>query len=206
MKTGIVSLLCNVAIGSIVLGCNTATVVGTNEKSVNRDPRFACVSLEPVTPLPADLRATLVAFGPRHPDDEYVAVSTELPGGFAGLFVENGRTVLLFVDPVEGLAARTELQSRLSARGLDYSRLNLETAEVRPARWTFAQLDEWFRYIVPRLRVDGLNSWDIDERANTISLGVVDEAAQVRVEAAIAGLNVSCNLVTTRVQGQIYAL
>jgi hypothetical protein len=157
-------------------------------------------------PLPADLRATLVAFGIRHPDDEYVAMSKEVAGGFAGLFVENGKTVLLFVDPVAGAGARAELQSRLTERGLDYSRLHLEAADVRPARWTFAQLDEWFRYIVPRLRVDGLNSWDIDERANTISLGVVDKAAQVRVEAALAGLNIPCNLVTTEVHGQIYAL
>jgi hypothetical protein len=202
MKQGIVSTLGCVAIGSIFTACNTPV----QPADARPEPRFTCVSSEPAMRLPADLRATLVAFGPRRPDDAFVSVSTELPGGFAGLYLETGRTILLFVDPVAGAAARLEVGTRLHAHGIDFANVNYETAETRPARWSFNQLDEWYRYIIPRLRVEGLNSWGIDERANTISLGVVDEAAQVRAEAAIAGLNIPCNLVTTRIQGEIFAL
>jgi len=77
--------------------------------------------------------------------------------------------------------------------------VDVAKAEFRGARWTFVELDEWYRYIVPKIGQpgSGLSSTDIDERANTIAIGVIDETARKLLESQLASLNVSCNLVTT---------
>ena len=164
-------------------------------------PKFTCLSNSATMRLPADLRATLPpAVGQRVPDDAFVSISQSVPGGFAGVFIENDRFVLTFVDPSIANQARPEIQQAFASRG--FREIDVATAEFRAARWTFAQLDEWYRYIIPKLSGPGagISSSDIDERANTISFGVIDEAARARLEAQLTSLSVSCNLVTTRIQ------
>ena len=165
-------------------------------------PKFTCLSNSATMRLPADLRATLPpAVGQRVPDDAFVSISQSVPGGFAGVFIENDRFVLTFVDPPIADQFRPEIQQAFASRGFG-SEIDVATAEFRAARWTFAELDEWYRYIIPKLfgPGSGISSSDIDERANTISFGVIDEAARARLETQLTSLGVSCNLVTTRIQ------
>ncbi len=79
---------------------------------------------------------------------------------------------------------------------------SIVTSLSESARWTFAELDEWYRYITPKLLTldSGISTSDIDEKANTISFGVIDEASRARLEARLSSLGVSCNLVTTVIQ------
>jgi hypothetical protein len=155
--------------------------------------------------LPADLRTTLPTFGARRPDDEFVSISQSVPGGFAGVFFEEGHYFLTFVDPATANEARSEIQQAFTSRGFG---IDVTTAEIRGARWTFAELDEWFRYIIPKLvgPGSGISSIDIDEKANTISFGVIDETARGDLEAQLASIGVSCNLVTTQIRPYAIAL
>jgi hypothetical protein len=155
--------------------------------------------------LPAELRATLPTLGPRHPDDLYVAISQLVPGGFAGLFWEEDRHVLTFVDPKAAEAARVEIQQAFAAHS-GFRLVDVAAADFRGAQWTFAELDEWYRYILTAgsepysIFAHGAHSSDIDEGDNTIDLSVVDEAARAKVEARLASQGVSCNLVTTTIR------
>lgn len=167
------------------------------------DPKFTCVDNSPPMRLPADLRVTLPAFGMRTPDDAYAAISESVPGGFAGVFFDDNHYVMTFVDPATADRSRAAIQDAFDSHGFAGSGLVVATAEFRGAHWTFAELDEWFRYVVAAnlgAAGNGVSFWDIDERANTVSLGVIDEASRTLLESKLATLNVPCNLVTTRIQ------
>jgi hypothetical protein len=157
--------------------------------------------------LPAEIRATLPPFAHGAPDDQFVAISRAAPGGFAGYFVDNGRQVLTFTDTATANAHRAEIQDVFNANIPKYgSAPNVATAEIRGARWTFAELGEWWQYILANLNVRGISTIDIDEKANTIAFGVVDEDSRAQLEAKLASLSVSCNLVTTIIQGYATAV
>lgn len=192
MKTNLVRSFGFLAL-SAVGACSSAT-----EAPQLGVPKFTCVSNSATMRLPADLRATLPAWGMRRPDDAYVSISQSVPGGFAGIFFEDGHYVLTFVDPATANQARPEIQQAFTNRG--FASVDVATAEFRAARWTFAELDEWYRYIIPRLPGASWNSSDIDEKANTLSFGVLNETERGQLEAQLSSLGVSCNLVTTRIQ------
>lgn len=163
-------------------------------------PKFTCLSRSATFRLPEDLRATLVRFGTRTPDDAYVEISQSVPGGFAGVFFEDNHFVLTFVEPEAANAARPQIQQAFDSRHLGGPNFSAATAEIRGARWTFAELDEWFRYMSQKDLFgpgSGVSFIDIDEKANTVAFGVVDETARNLLESRLASLNVSCNLVTT---------
>jgi hypothetical protein len=192
MKTNLVRLSGFLAV-SAVGACSSVT-----EAPQFGVPKFTCLSNSATMRLPADLRATLPVFGLRRPDDAYVSISQSVPGGFAGVFFEGGHYVLTFVDPARANQARPEIQQAFTSRGFG---IDVGTAEFRGARWTFAELDEWYRYIIPKLSGPGSrSSSDIDEKANTLSFGVIDETERAQLEAQLTSLGVSCNLVTTRIQ------
>jgi hypothetical protein len=198
MNKDLVRLFGLLAIASVG-ACSSVTEQSDPKPEV---PKLTCLSNSATMRLPADLRAALPAFGPRMPDDAYVSISQSVPGGFAGVFFEDNHFVLTFVDPATANQARAQIQQAFESRGVGGSGLDVATAELRGARWTFAELDEWYRYIIPSLSGpgSGVSSSDIDEKANTISFGVIDEAARAQLEARLASLGVSCNLVTTVIQ------
>jgi hypothetical protein len=198
MKIGFVGLFGIVSVG-FVGACSSATEPVLPELPV---PKFTCTSNSATMRLPAELRETLPALGPRQPDDAYVAISRSVPGGFAGLFKEGNLWVLTFVDPVAAEASRTAIQQAFAGRTGVPTFLDVANAKFRSAQWTFAELDEWYRYIVwdEAIFLHGAYTSDIDERANTIDFSVVDEAARAKVEARLATLGVSCNLVTTTIR------
>jgi hypothetical protein len=151
--------------------------------------------------LPANLRATLPNFGPRDPDDTFVALANSLPGGFAGIYIESGRYVVTFVDVETAERSKGEIEQTLFDKKVLDKSVNPLTIDFRSARWTFAELDEWFRYIVPKVATpgSGVSSSDIDEKANTVALTVIDEASRALLEQRLAALGISCNLLTTAI-------
>ena len=204
MNTNLVRLFGFLVIANVG-ACSSVTEVSARKAEV---PTFTCLSSSATMRLPAELRAALPAFGPRVPDDAFVSISQSIPGGFAGLFFEDNHYVLTFVDPAKANVARAEIQQAFARLGVGGSGMDVSTAEIRGARWTFAELDEWYRYIIPKLSGpgSGISSSDIDERANAISFGVIDETARAQLEAQLTSLGVSCNLVTTRIQPYAVAL
>jgi hypothetical protein len=204
MKSNVVRLT-GFFVLAVAGGCSSATEVTAPAPEI---PKFSCLANSSTMRLPATLRASLPSFGPRQPDDAFVAISQSVPGGFAGVFIDDGQLVMTFVDPVTANRARPVIQEAFVRNGFPGSDINVAKAELRGARWTFAELDEWFRYITPRIGgpSSGISSMDIDEKANTIALGVIDEPTRANVEAQLAALGVSCNLVTTVIQPYIQAL
>jgi len=118
------------------------------------------------------------------------------------LFWDNNHYVLTFVDPATANQARAEVDRQVVADHVLAADAQAK-AEIRGGvRWTFAELDEWYRYIIPQIHGpgSGISSTDIDEFANTIAFGVIDEASRAKLETQLASLGVSCNLVTTVIQ------
>ena len=204
MKTHLVRCIALLTLtGAAACTSTTDVVKSTMDAEV---PKFTCLDNTRTMRLPADLRATLPTnFGFRLPDDEFVTISNSVPGGFAGVFIENdNHFVMTFVDPAAADQARPQIQQAFDALDYGIFRLDVAKAEFRPARWSFAELDEWYRYIIPKGvggPGSGVSFTDIDEKANTLTFGVIDEAARARLESQLASLNVSCNLVTTVIQG-----
>jgi hypothetical protein len=182
--------------------CSSATEVTAPAPEI---PKYSCLANAATMRLPAALRGTLPTFGPRNPDDAFVAISHSVPGGFAGVFIEDEKLVMTFVDPVTANRARPVIQEAFTSRGFGGADFDVRKAEFRGARWTFAELDEWYRYITPRIGgpSSGISSFDIDEKANTVALGVIDEPTRANVEAQLSTLGVSCNLVTTVIRPYI---
>ena len=197
MKSNLVRLLCVLSFG--VGGCRSVTEPLAPVPEV---PKYTCLSNSATMRLPTELRATLPALGPQGLHDAYVAISQHVPGGFAGMVWEVNHYVVTFVEPEKAKLARTEIEQALVTYKAVSPGTDLRTVEIRGGvRWTFVELDEWFRYIVmQRGVVDGVSSWGINEGANTIQFGVIDEAARARLEAKLATLGTSCNLVTTVIQ------
>jgi hypothetical protein len=211
MKTDLVRAIGFIGVAGAI-ACSSATELAGDALAPN-EPKFTCTAGTASMRLPAEFRTTLPTFGDRRPDDQYVAISNSVPGGFAGIYFEDDRFVMTFVDPATANNARAQIQQAFDKldpiMGLDVSK-----ADFRPARWSFAELDEWYRYITVSMNAlpgvtdpwRGVTVTDIDEKANTLAFGVIDEEARARLESELASLNVSCNLVTTQIQAPAQAL
>jgi hypothetical protein len=130
-------------------------------------------------------------------------LSRRAPGGFAGIFYDtpaavssngrpgNGPPVLLLTDPAQAAAAKAAL-----APALPY--FDIAGAEVRPARWTFAQLYDWYRYLRQEARIwseSAVTMSDINELWNRIEIGVANEPARVELTRRLNTMSLPCDLV-----------
>jgi hypothetical protein len=199
MTSKLVSSLC---VLSLVLpgACKSVTEPAVPAPEV---PKFTCLSNSATMRLPVELRAALPpTSGGRGLEDAFLAISQSVPGGFAGMVWETNHFVLTFVEPEKANAARAEVEQALVTHRAVAPGTDLRTVEIRGGvRWTFVELEEWFRYIMSqRAFVPGVSSWGIDEGHNTIHYGVIDESARAALEAKFASIGVSCNLVTTVIQ------
>ena len=205
MKTELVRVLGFFVVAGIA-ACSGATQISAPPPEI---PKFTCLSNSATFRLPADLRATLPLFKLGMPDDAYNSISQSVPGGFAGVFFEDNHYVMTFVNPARADQARAQIQQAFVSAGLDFRGFDAKTAEIRGVQWSFGELAEWHRYIAISLHaapVSGISSSDIDEHANTLSYGVIDEAARAQLEARLSALGVSCNLVTTVIEPYAQAL
>jgi hypothetical protein len=156
----------------------------------------------PATSLSATLAAQLRSGGFRTVDDVFADLSRQVPGGFAGVVYDRpsnawrgtrpttGGPVLLLTNPSQAAAAKSALAPALP-------HFDVAGAEVRPARWTFAQLYDWYRYLGQQSIWSGSNVTmsDIDEVNNRIEVGVRDEQARTTLKAQLSSMGLPCDLV-----------
>jgi hypothetical protein len=166
--------------------------------------------------LPAALRTALRRARPQPPGAarsyhaELADIAREVPGGFAGYFLDPPeyppgwdasradtpaqRAVVRLVRPGDRAAALAALVPRLAR--YHGGTVDLGAARVLPARWDLAQLDDWSRYIgasvggAIRVQVGG-----IDEARNRILLGVGTAAERQALLRRLAALGAPCGLV-----------
>jgi hypothetical protein len=133
------------------------------------------------------------------PDDQWADLAQTVPGGFAGVLYVDSKPVLMLTDPTQAAAAKQALAS--SIPGFDVA-----GAEVRQARWNFAQLVDWYNYLTARTdvwRTEGMTSGDKDEAINRIHYGVLDETARDRLIKVLAGIDLPCDLIAIGITGPI---
>jgi hypothetical protein len=154
----------------------------------------------PATSLNPAIAASLPArSGNMMPDDKWADLAQQVPGGFAGvLYIEN-KPVLMLTDPSQSAAAKQALAP-------SFPSFDVNGAEVRQARWDFAQLVNWYDYLLTRTqiwRTEGITSGDKDEAINRIRYGVVDAAARDRLVYALGGIALPCDLLAIEITGPI---
>jgi hypothetical protein len=162
-----------------------------------------CTPRSPALSLPADKRAALPPLNGRFdtPDDEWARAAREVPGGWGGLLYVQGRLTLYLVDPGQRDAAVSALERLLAGTGHARVVPELRGAAVRQGRWDFAQLYDWYRYLDQSVwQVGGMTSSDIDEGANRITYGVVDQDARQRLERHLRTLDIPCYLVAIEIR------
>ena len=158
----------------------------------------------PAQSLAPALAAQFRGDGDRSSDAMLADLSRRAPGGFAGVFYEGsgpasssgrptlGRPVLLLTDPSQASAAKAAIAPALP-------NFDVAGAEVRKARWTFAQLYEWYRYLgngpsgfwsAPNVTMS-----DINEVRNRIEVGVADEPSRAELTRRLSSINLPCDLI-----------
>jgi hypothetical protein len=140
------------------------------------------------------------------PHDQWADMARQAPGGFAGVLYDNGQPVLMLTRPEEAAAAKAELAPLLRTQIPDF---DLAGAEVRPARWDFAQLHDWEAYLLKQgiaRSGSGVNRSGKDQIANRLSFGVADAAARARVADELDALGVPCDLVLVKITAPLRGL
>ena len=168
------------------------------------DPSWAAIgkTCTPASPAYSIPRARLdsapaTTHGPgRSVDDDWSDIARDTPGGFAGLILENNLPVVFLTDTTRKADALSALTAKHVYSG------SLAGASVRPARWNFMQLAEWFRYFENTIEFQlAVTSADIDEAKNRITYSVADSSARKLVEQQLSKLDIPCYLVGLTVQG-----
>lgn len=109
-------------------------------------------------------------------DGEFLEIERKVPG-FAGLFQDGQRLVVLLTEPTEqGNVAKAEIPSLVLNSQTELRRFASLPIEIRPARYRFSALQAW-RTAVDSVWVTGLVFTDVDERANQAAFGVSSTAA-----------------------------
>lgn len=124
-------------------------------------------------------------------DDRHAEIARQVPGGWGGSFVRDGRMHIYLVHPELASEALPKL-SALGAPG------GLHPA-ILQGRWDFAQLHDWYRYLQLRgIWIEGVYRSDIQEAANRIEYGVTP-AALPEFADRLTALGVPCGLVRAHV-------
>jgi hypothetical protein len=168
-------------------------------------PNDAPVRFAPVRPeLPPGLVRTR--------DDHAAELARRVPGGYGGLFVEydpplqpdgairyeTRRPVVFLVDTTQREAA---LRALASGTQSDQPALHVVGARIRSARWSFAELYDWYGLLLNIVSREGIVTTGIDKKHNRILFGVHDAAARYRLERDLARLDLPCFLVGIHVVG-----
>ena len=166
-------------------------------------PNDAPVRLAPVRPSPP---------GRVMRDAQTAELSRQAPGGFGGLFIdydsssppgterrlETRHVIVFLVDTTQRDAALRALETPTHP---DRFPLNVVGARVRPARWSFAELYDWYGLLLSVVAREGIVTTGIDEKHNRILFGVENAAGRQRLERQLARLDLPCFLVGIRVDG-----
>lgn len=160
-------------------GCSEST---TELQSCDSDLPGPSLSGDKLDLLPAEPTGFLTG------DDKQAQIAREVPGGWGGMFFAEGRPTIYLVNPDARDAAVAVLQEKIPS-------FSFATADIWQARWDFAQLYDWYRYIGATIgRPDGVLTSDIDEKQNRLVYGIrADALDSVRVLFELADL--PCELV-----------
>jgi len=184
-----------VAVALVFCACSAASPTSTpkNPPLASSELRVADCDGPPLS-LPTNLRATLAPrTGQMVPDDHWADLAEQIPGGFAGVLYSDGKPVLMLTRPEQAAAAKSALASDPTLKGFDISH-----AEVRKARWDFAQLVDWYNYLVGHTSVwntPGMVGGDKNEGTNRIYFGIETEAGRQELKRKLLAVNVPCDLV-----------
>lgn len=186
--------VCSVASTLVLVACSSTTtpVQSLIDAQYAHDVRVRDCN-GPALSLPSALRAQLQPrTGMMQPDDHWADLAEKIPGGFAGVLLIDGQPSMWLVHPEQEAAAKAALLTDPSFGNFDFRR-----AQVLQARWDFAQLVDWYNYLMTTgiWTNSGLVSGDKDERINRIRYGVKDEASQQELVRRLEALDVPCNLI-----------
>ncbi len=174
----------SVLITAVLLACSDTTGPGNCDPTAP-GPSLAQVRLDSVPPQPTE---------PRTVDDHWAAIAREVPGGWGGLFLDDGSPTIYLVEP----DLRTEAIDALIAFGVGQE-FDMANARVWTGRWDFAQLYDWRWYIDMRIGAPtGMVSRDIDEFRNRVVYGVL-EAEMEAFNTLLESLAVACELVIVEI-------
>jgi len=127
--------------------------------------------------------------GRRNIDDEWADIARQVPGGWGGVFLDEGQWVMYLVDTTKYDEAVVALNETELFSYYDFSQF-----VVRQGLWDFAQLHDWKVYIVTRgVWPDGLISSTIDVARNRLVYGVLADQGHI-VEDFFSSLNLPCDL------------
>lgn len=199
-------LVVAVAMLSLTSGCSDPAVPEANDPSWAQLNR-SCPADAPATSLSPARRDTIGEYaGALYQDALWARYARQAPGGFAGLFFapgsgrQTGPLTVLLARPHQRAAALEALERLFRDAGDDRIAAQLPGAVVQPARWDFAQLFDWRRYLDRHAwKVQGVTMADTDEVENRIQYGVVDEAARERLTRVLRGLDLPCYLVGIKI-------
>jgi hypothetical protein len=163
----------------------------------------SCNSTVPAREPSAALRDTLDnpfdARGHPGPWTQRAAMARGIPGGWGG--VTRRKKGLGFAIYLTDTSKRVAALDALVKAKVPY--VSSET-EARPARWTYGELYDWFRYVHTHLRRVAVTMWALDEERNRIYYGVETEEAALELDRQLTALNVPCFLIFREVVGRAY--
>jgi hypothetical protein len=160
----------------------------------------------PALSLPPELRSILEPrTGRMDPDDHWADIAERIPGGFAGILYDlNGKPILMLTNPEQAPEVKKALVSDYSFRHFD-----LTGAQVLQARWSFAQLVDWYNYLWDHtsiVKTKGMVGGDKDEGTNRIYFAVETEAGRQQLTEQLRALGVPCDLVRIGIASKPYPL
>jgi hypothetical protein len=140
-------------------------------------------------------------------EDRLAALALSEPGGFAGSYLEAPasstsapstrgarRLVIRLARSADQDAALRAIVPKL--REISGSDVDRGGVVVAPARWDFAQLVEWRRFLEPHAHaVAKIRSTDIDAPHNRIAYGVPSRSDRVALLEHLGTLHIPCGLV-----------
>ncbi len=177
---------------AVTLYCAGCTTRVTNSQ-LDAAPRVLRVRdcSGPATSLEPSLVATLAPrTGGMQPDDQWADIAAVTPGGFGGILYRKGKPVVVLARPSEAAAAKAALAPLIPS-------FPIREASIQPARWDFAQLVDWYNYLMQRtpLWSLGVNGGDKSESDNRIKYRVTDSTSLYRLRALLDSIAIPCDLV-----------
>ena len=142
-----------------------------------------------ITDVPEVLKSAPAPASAMTFDDMLAAVATRVPGFGGAYLTEDGALNLVMVDASKAPAAESAIQSTFDMQNVEYS-----AVRIHKGNYGFDQLKGWSdavdRNILGR---DGVVFTDIDERDNTLRVGISDPSIRKDVEAAYRAVGVPAN-------------
>lgn len=186
-RHGLTPAIAVVAMALAVVACEAPTQLSASDSQPWADLGKACPPGAPAygAPEQADVE------GAPTRNRLWAGIARDVPGGWGGIFGEDGVLTMYMVDPSQ----REEAIEALSGRLEGFS--NLSSVRVKQGRWDFAQLWDWFRYISPHVwAVEGVTKAVILEAENRVEYGAMNEDVRTQVNEVLAGLDLPCFLVS----------